>query len=66
MAEVISKREKEKLVYNNYIFWRDGQSSDGETTFWRCSNRYKSSCKARVHTVNGFVPKALNANSHIQ
>ena len=27
MADVISERGKKKLVYNRYIFWRDGQSS---------------------------------------
>ena len=30
MEDVISERRKKKLVYNRYIFWRDGQSSDGK------------------------------------
>ena len=66
MAHVISERGKKKLVYNLYIFWRDGQSSDGKITFWRCSNRYKSFCKARVHTVDGLVTKKLHEHSHMQ
>lgn len=66
MADVISERGKKKLVYNRYIFWRDGQSSDGKITFWRCSNRYKSFCKARVHTVDGLVTKELHEHSHLQ
>ena len=66
MADVISERGKKKLVSNRYIFWRDGQSSDGKITFWRCSNRYKSFCKARVHTVDGLVTKELHEHSHLQ
>ena len=66
MADVISERGKKKLVYNHYIFWRDGQSSDGKITFWRCSNRYKSFCKARLHTVDGLVTKELHEHSHLQ
>ena len=66
MANVISERRKKKLVYNRYFFWRDGQSSDGKITFWRCSNRYKSFRKARVHTVDGLVTKELNKHSHLQ
>ena len=64
---MLSLREgRKKLVYNRYIFWRDGQSSDGKITFWRCSNRYKSFCKARVHTVDGLVTKELHEHSHLQ
>ena len=66
MADVISERGKKKLVYNRYIFWRDGQSSDEKITLWRCSNRYKSFCKARVHTVDGLVTKELHEHSHLQ
>ena len=66
MADVISERGKKKLVYNHYIFWRDGQSSDGKITFWRCSNRYKSFCKARLHTVYGLITKELYKHSHLQ
>ena len=66
MADVISERGKKKLVYNRYIFWRDGQSSDGKITFLRCSNCYKSVCKARVHTVDGLVTKELHEHSHLQ
>ena len=68
MADVISERGKKKLrvVYNHYIFWRGGQSSDGKITFWRCSNRYKSFCKARLHTVDGLVTKELHEHSHLQ
>ena len=66
MADVISERGKKKLVYNHYIFWRDGQSSDGKIIFWRCSNRYKSFCKARLHTVDGLLTKELHEHSHLQ
>ena len=27
MVDAISERGKKKLIYNHYIFWRDGQSS---------------------------------------
>ena len=64
---MLSLREgRKKLVYNRYIFWRDGQSSELKITFWRCSNRYKSFCKARVHTVDGLVMKELHEHSHLQ
>ena len=66
MADVVSERGKKRLVYNHYIFWRDGQSSDRKITFWRCSNRYKSFCKARLHTVDGLVTKELHEHSHLQ
>ena len=66
MADVISERGKKKLVYNHYIFWRDGQSSDGKITFWKCSNCCKSFCKARLHTVDGLVTKELHEHSHLQ
>ena len=66
MADVISERGKKKKVYNLYIFWRDGQSSDGKFTFWKCSNRCKSFCKERLHTVDGLVTKELHEHSHLQ
>ena len=65
MAQVVSERRKAKLVFQHNIYWKDGISNDGETVYWRCSNPHKSSCKARVHTVNGVLTKQLNEHNHI-
>ena len=66
MADVISERGKKKLDYNPYIFWTDGQSSDGKITFWRYSNRYQSFCKERLHTVDGLATKELHKHNQLQ
>ena len=65
MVQVVSERGKAKLVFQHNIYWKDGINNVEETVYWRCNNRHKSSCKARVHTVNAVVTKQLNEHNHI-
>ena len=59
MIKVVSERGKAKLVFQHNIYFKDGINNIEETVYWRCNNRHKSSCKARVHTVNAVVTKQL-------
>ena len=66
MADVISERGKKKISLQPLHFLERWTKFRREITFWRCSNRYKSFCKARLHTVDGLVTKELHKHSHLQ
>ena len=45
------------------LFLREGPA---DVTSERCIDCYKSSCKARVHTIDGLVTKEFHEDSHLQ
>ena len=61
--KVLTKRGKEKLAHNGFLYVFDKTSkADSEVKFWRCEQ--KNRCRARPHTKAGNVVKELNSHSH--
>ncbi|KAF0728730.1 FLYWCH-type domain-containing protein, partial [Aphis craccivora] len=63
-SQIKSVRERNILVENGFMYLFDAMSSNGLLRFWRC--RYKTECKARVHTsINDFdIIKRINEHTH--
>lgn len=62
-SRILTQRCKEKLSHDGHLFIFDRSSSkDKEIHFWRCER--KDRCKARLHTKDGEIVKALNEHTH--
>lgn len=63
-SQIKSVRERNILVENGFMYLFDALSSNGLLRFWRC--RYKTECKARVHTsIDNFdIIKRINEHTH--
>ena len=66
MADVISERKEKISLQPLHFLERWTKFRRENYAFWRCSNRYKSFCKARLHTVDRLVTKELHEHSHLQ
>ncbi|XP_031336714.1 uncharacterized protein LOC116166031 [Photinus pyralis] len=64
MNSVISKRGKQKLVYENHLYLFSKKTRDNINAIWVCEKR--STCKGRVWTegMNGEVIKVVNLHNH--
>jgi hypothetical protein len=64
METVKSKRDKDKLVHEGYVYVFDKFSRDTSKKFWRCEQ--KKDCKARIHTAvdEDRVLQLMNQHSH--
>ncbi|KAB0801058.1 hypothetical protein PPYR_05412 [Photinus pyralis] len=61
---IISKRGKQKLVYENHLYLFSKKTRDNINAIWVCEKR--STCKGRVWTegMNGEVIKVVNLHNH--
>ena len=62
MADIRSKRGKDKYTEGGHSYRFDKFSADGRLKFWRCDR--KRVCKARIHTADGRVVKRMNDHTH--
>ena len=63
MTQILTKRGKDKLSRNGFLFVFQKVSQDEDIKFWRCEafNKTDIKYKARLHTdLNNVVVKELN------
>jgi len=65
MEKIQSKRDREMLVNDGYMYIFDKFSADKQKKFWRC--RQKNDCLARIHTSIDnltILKKSENLHTH--
>uniref|UniRef100_A0A915DZS6 FLYWCH-type domain-containing protein n=1 Tax=Ditylenchus dipsaci TaxID=166011 RepID=A0A915DZS6_9BILA len=65
IISVTSKRDQRKMTHNQFVFWKQKNSKDGERTFWVCIKK-EEGCNKRIHTsiATGRVVKEMGIHSH--
>lgn len=61
--KTLTQRGRECLLHEGFVYMFDRTNVDGEIKFWRCQAK-NVNCKARLHTRDGQVIKAMNAHNH--
>uniref|UniRef100_A0A5S6QUD6 FLYWCH-type domain-containing protein n=1 Tax=Trichuris muris TaxID=70415 RepID=A0A5S6QUD6_TRIMR len=66
MSRFMSRRNREKVAYNDHMFTFDILNAAGTVKFRRCDQRSMEECKARIHTLvsTGEVIKEINQHCH--
>ncbi|KAI3411192.1 hypothetical protein GPALN_003275 [Globodera pallida] len=63
MNEIESKRNKEKLRFDGFLYTFDKFNADNRIKFWRCEQ--KDECRGRIHTdLNNNFLKLVTAHTH--
>ena len=63
MRNIQTQKGKPKFSHEGYLYVFDKASRRNESfQFWRCER--KSECKARLHTLNEQVVRAINEHAH--
>ncbi len=58
---VTTDRGRQKLILEGYLYAHDRLCTDGRE-MWRCDRR--AECKARIHTLNGYIIQRVNEHVH--
>ncbi|CAK5042918.1 unnamed protein product [Meloidogyne enterolobii] len=52
MARILTKRSRQKIPHNGFLYVFERENKDGDKLFWRCEFQasHGINCKGRIHT----------------